>query len=90
MHHAELHPVPVKSQWYHIGIDFVDPISPAADDGNIFTMSGDYFTKRVNAVPTVDKFACTAAIVLLRYFACEYRYFISDLHEDGTAEGNYI
>ena len=25
----ELHPIPVKSLWYHIGIDFVGPISPA-------------------------------------------------------------
>ena len=40
----ELHPIPVKSPWYHIGIDFVDPISPAADDGSqyIFAMSDDY------------------------------------------------
>ena len=26
--HPELHPVPVKSPWYHLGMDFVGPISP--------------------------------------------------------------
>ena len=26
----ELHPVPVKSPWYHIGIDFVGPITPTS------------------------------------------------------------
>ena len=65
----ELHPIPVKSPWYHIGIDFVGPISPAGDDGSryIFTMS-DYFTKWVDAVPTVDKSASTVAMVLFKVF----------------------
>ena len=37
----ELHPVPVKSPWYHLGIDFIGPISPLSASGN----SSDYFTK---------------------------------------------
>ena len=42
----ELHPVPVKSAWYHLGMDFIGPISPPSSDGNccILTVS-DYFTK---------------------------------------------
>ena len=24
----ELHPLPVKTLWYHVGIDFIDPIRP--------------------------------------------------------------
>ena len=24
----ELHPLPVKTLWYHVGIDFIDPIKP--------------------------------------------------------------
>jgi len=47
----ELHPIPVKSPWYHIGIDFVGPITPLSHNGNryILTLS-DYFTKWVEAV----------------------------------------
>ncbi len=30
----ELHPVPVKSPFYHIGIDFVGPITPISEDGS--------------------------------------------------------
>ena len=26
----QLHPVPVKSPWYHIGIDFIGPLTPVA------------------------------------------------------------
>ena len=28
----ELYPIPVKSPWYHIGMDFVGPISPQETD----------------------------------------------------------
>ena len=28
------HPVPVKSPWYHIGIDFIGPIDPTLSHGN--------------------------------------------------------
>ena len=29
----QLHPVPVKEPWYMVGIDFVGPLSPQAEDG---------------------------------------------------------
>ena len=42
----ELHPVPVKSPWHHLGMDFVGPISPPSQDGNRYILTvSDYFTK---------------------------------------------
>ena len=38
---AELHPNPVHSSWYHIGIDFIGPLSPVSQS--------DYFIKWVTA-----------------------------------------
>ena len=67
----ELHPIPVKAPWHQIGIDFVGPLSPESDDGSryIFTAS-DYFTKWVEAVPTIDKSASTVATVLFKVATC--------------------
>jgi len=54
----ELHPVPVKSPWYHIGIDFVGPITPTSHNGNRFILTvSDYFTKWVEAVALPSKCA---------------------------------
>ena len=42
----ELHPVPVKSPWYHLSLDFVGPISPPSRTGNRYILTvSDYFTK---------------------------------------------
>ena len=39
-----LHPIPAKSPWYHIGIDFVGPILPPGDDGSRYNITmPDYF-----------------------------------------------
>ena len=41
-----LHPVPIVSPWYHIGIDFVGPVSPKSHQGNAYILTiSDYFTK---------------------------------------------
>lgn len=51
----KLHPVPVKSAWYHLGMDFVGPISPPSNSGNRYIlMVSDYFTKFAwaKAMPT--------------------------------------
>ena len=42
----EFHPVTVKSHWYYIGIDFVEPITPTSVNGNRYILTiSDYFTK---------------------------------------------
>ena len=57
MERPELHPVPVKSPIYHIGIDFVGPITLISSSGNqcILTVS-DYFTRFgwAKALPTKE------------------------------------
>ena len=55
----ELHPIPVHSPWYHIGIDFIGPISPISKSGNRYILTvSDYFTKWVVAIalPTKEAF----------------------------------
>lgn len=60
-----LNPIPVKAPWSMIGIDFVGPISPTADDGSCYILTlSDYFTKWVEAIPTADKSALTVASAL--------------------------
>ena len=53
----ELHPVPVKSLWYHLGMDFVGPISRPSTTGNCYILTvSDYFTKFAweKALPTKE------------------------------------
>ena len=38
--------MPVKSPLYHLGMDFVGPVSPRSQDGNQYMLTVfDYFTK---------------------------------------------
>ena len=61
-----LNPVPVRAPWYMIGIDFVGPLSPEADDGNSYILTiSDNFTKWVEALPTSNKCAAALFKVLL-------------------------
>ena len=63
----ELHPIAVKSPWYMIGIDFIGPISPESEDGSRYILTiSDYFTKWVEALPTLDKYASTVAAALFK------------------------
>ena len=66
----ELHPIPVKSPWYHIGIDFVGPL-PESPSGNkyILTLS-DYCTKWVDAVALPSKCAPGVAGALFKVCVC--------------------
>lgn len=65
----ELNPIPVVSPWYHIGIDFIGPISPKSSQGNCYILTvTDYFTKFVEAIPMKDKYATGVATVLFKLF----------------------
>ena len=67
----ELHPIPVKAPWHQIGIDFIGPLSPEADDGSRYILTvSDYFTKWVEAIPTIDKSASSVATALFK--VCVY------------------
>ena len=44
----ELHPIPVVSTWYHIGIDFVGPLHHKSLQGSRYILTiSDYFSKFV-------------------------------------------
>lgn len=63
----ELHPVPVISPWYHIGIDFIGPITPASHHGNQYILTiSDYFTKFVQAIAMPNKLASGVAAALYK------------------------
>ena len=63
----QLNPIPVKSPWYMVGIDFVGPISPVASDGSQYILTvTDHFTKWAEAVPTVDKTVASTSTVLFK------------------------
>lgn len=67
----ELHPVPVQSPWYHIGVDFVGPISPPSSAGNRYILTiSDYYTKWVEAIPLPTKEAPGVAASLLKVNYC--------------------
>ena len=64
----ELHPVPVHSTWYHIGIDFVGPVSRSGNK-YILTVS-DYFSKWVCAFPLPSKEVPGVASMLFKVSIC--------------------
>ena len=60
-----LFPVPVKSPWFHVGMDFVGPISPPSSSGNRFILTiSDYFTKFgwAKALPTKEAVCVVGAL----------------------------
>ena len=63
----EMHPVPVRSSWFHVGMDFIGPISPQSNAGNkyILTLS-DYFTKFVEAIALPNKSASGVAVTIFK------------------------
>ncbi|KAL5518000.1 hypothetical protein EMCRGX_G003661 [Ephydatia muelleri] len=53
--------------WYHVGIDFIGPITPASSSGNRFILTlSVYYTKWVDAVPLPNKHATGVAASLLK------------------------
>lgn len=91
----ELHCVPVHSPWFHVGIDFVGPVSPPSLSGNSYILTlSDYFTKWVEAVPLPTKAAHGVATVLLKvhmgiilllFFVVTIIISV-DIHADGSPE----
>ena len=71
----ELHPIPVKSHWYMVGIYFIGPLSPETTDGSRFILTlSDYYTKWVEALPTTDKSASSAASSLFKVILLQEYY----------------
>ena len=67
--------MPVKSPWYHLGIDYIGPISPTSDNGNRYILTiCDYFTKWVEAVPLPSKHAQVTANAL--FMVCNVIEFV--------------
>jgi hypothetical protein len=65
----ELHPIPVKNPWFHLGIDFIGPIQPSSAQGNRYILTiSDYFTKFVEAAALPSKHAVGVAQVLFKIF----------------------
>ncbi|KAL5488701.1 hypothetical protein EMCRGX_G017682 [Ephydatia muelleri] len=65
----QLHPIPVKAPWYHIGIYFIGPVNPTSRQGNRFVLTiSDYFSKFVEAVPLPSKNADGVYNVLFKIF----------------------
>ena len=63
----ELHPVPVKSPWFHIGIDFIGPVNPTSSKGMQYILTiSDYFTKFVQAISLPDKRSSGVVSVLFK------------------------
>lgn len=60
---TELHPIPVISPWYHVGMDLVK--MPISKSGNKYILTSmDYFKKWPHAVAIRDKLAETIASAL--------------------------
>ena len=63
--HPELYPVPVKSPWHHLGMDFLGPVSPPSQGGNWYILTvSDYFTKFAfaKAMPTKEAVNVVSAL----------------------------
>ena len=72
----EMNPIPVKSPWFHLGIDFIGPISPPSSAGNRYIRSvSDYFTKFAwaHTLPTKEAVGVVAALRQVRFIFCTYR-----------------
>ena len=62
----ELHPIPVKSPWYHIGIDFIWPVTTSTMNNRYIPTISDYCSKWVEAVALPSKCASGVASALFK------------------------
>lgn len=58
----ELNPIPVKSPWFHLGIDFIGPISPPSSAGNRYILKFAW----AHALPTKEAVGVVAALRQVR------------------------
>ena len=77
----ELHPVSVRSPLYHIGMDFIGPISPQSLSGNRYILTiSDYFTRFgwAKALPSKEAEGVVSALkevlIVLKYKYIKYKY----------------
>lgn len=85
----ELHPVPVRAPWFHIGIDFIGPIKPTTAQGNNYILTlCDYFTKFVEAVALPNKSAAGVAKTLFKVSRFTVAVFLNVIFTDFHADGN--
>ena len=64
----KLHPVPIKSSWYHLGVDFIGPLT-ISDSGNRFILTVmDYFSKWAIAVSLPTKCKSATSDTLYKVF----------------------
>ena len=94
---SELHPVPVKAPWYHVGIDFIGPISPTSSKRKRYILTiSDYFSKFVESVALPTKNADGVSNALFKVNSCMAHnhamvrfYFVSCItviYENGDSE----
>ena len=62
----ELHPIAVKSPWFHIGVDFVGPLVMSKLGNHLLLTISDYCTKWVEAVALHTKCASATAGALFQ------------------------
>ncbi len=73
----QLHPIAVVSSWYCIGMDFIGPLFPTADDGSKYILTiSDYFSKYVEAIPTPDKCSSRVATLLYKVLVVSWHVYI--------------
>ena len=65
----KLHSIPVKSPWYHIGIDFVGPVKKSSKGNTYILTISDYCTKLAYAVALPTKTASATAEALFKVYA---------------------
>ena len=66
----------MKSPWFHLGIDFIGPVSPPSSAGNRYVLTvSDYFTKFAwaHALPTKEAVGVVAALWQERFTLFTYR-----------------
>ena len=68
----KLHHLPVHSPWFHLGIDFVGPVTQSANGNRFILTVSDYFTKWVEVVALPSKCASGIANSLFKVSYSSY------------------